>query len=585
MSKKVEILLKHAQTAHQGGNHEQARRGYEKILEKDPRHVDARYLLGTLLAEQARYTQAQQHLEVASRLAPDSPYIHNNLGNVYLLSGQDTAAEQAFRKALKAAPEMSEPLTNLANLLVKRGVLEEAILLSQRAIGIRPDHPAAHVALANALKDQGRIDEALPHYRRAAGLAPGNAAAQSNLLMALNYAAEVPATDIRDAHVAWGQRFPAASGRPAFARTGRLRIAYLSPDLGRHPVGYLIEPVLAAHDRSRFEIFVYSDTPAPDSMTEKLRAHADTWRPLTGMPDDQAAAIIATDRIDVLVELAGHGAGNRLAMLSRRLAPVQVSYLGYPATTGLGSMDYIITDRGLDPTDADQALHSEKLWRLDRPCFGFRPDDEFPPVAPLPAATGGSPTFGSFNALAKIGEPVIALWAAVLRALPDSRLLMQARALSDPASRLCVSERFREQGVAPERIEMLGFTSLAEHLALFHRTDVCLDTFPWNGHMTTLDSLWMGVPVLTLAGDRRAARMGAAIMGTLGLEQFVAESAGDFVAKAVALARETDELATLRASLRVRLERSALADGAGLAQALESAFGSMHQRALSPHGA
>ncbi|BAL26796.1 tetratricopeptide repeat protein [Azoarcus sp. KH32C] len=580
MSKKIEKLLQQAQAAFNAGNREQAQRSYERILEKDPRHLDARYFLGTMLAEQARYAQAQQHLEMAARIAPDSPYIHNNLGNVYLLSGQDAAAEQAFRKALRIAPQMSEAQTNLGNLLVKRGALEEAIELAGRAVATRPNEVATQVMLANALKDQGRIREAIPHYRRAVQLSPGNATAQSNLLMALNYLPEISTADIRRAHEEWGARFPAAGARPAVVRSGRLRVGYLSPDLGRHPVGCLIEPVLAAHDHERFEIFVYSDTACPDSMTERLRGHANTWREIGGFGNDHAASVIASDGLDVLVELAGHGAGNRLAMLGRRLAPVQVSYLGYPATTGLASMDYVITDSALDPSEADDACYTEKLWRLDRPCFGFRPDAEFPVVAALPAAESGALTFGSFNALGKVNDAVIDLWAEVLRALPASRLLMQARALSDPGSRSCVAARFGERGIASERVEMHGFMPLAEHLALFHRTDVCLDTFPWNGHMTTLDSLWMGVPVLTLKGDRRAARMGTAIMSAIGLEGFVAESREDFVAKAVGLAGDLSGLRELRASLHERLERSALADGAGLARALEGAFRAMHEATL-----
>lgn len=578
MSSRVEKLMQQGQAAHRAGQPEQARRCYEKILETEPAHLDARYLLGTLFAEQGRYAQAQRHLEAASRLAPGSPYVHNNLGNVLLISGQFDAAEQAFRSALRAAPEMPEPLINLGNLLVKKGALEEAIEVARRAIALRPDQAAAQVTLANALKDQGRVAEAMPHYRRAAELAVGNTVTQSNLLLAMNYDPGVSRADIRRAHCGWGDRFPAPGARPSPSGGDRLRVGYISPDFCRHPVGYLIEPVLAAHDRSQFEVFVYSDTATADGMTTRLRRHADHWRDLQGLGNDRAAALIAVDRLDVLVELAGHSAANRLAMLSRRLATVQASYLGYPATTGLPSIDFVITDRGLDPSEEDQVFYRETLWRLDRPCFCFRPDEEFPAVGPLPALGRGALTFGSFNALGKISGAVIDLWASVLQALPRATLLMQARAFSDPGSRRRVVDRFGERGVEPGRLETHGFSSLAEHLALFHRTDICLDTFPWNGHMTTLDSLWMGVPVLTLAGDRRAARMGASIMGELGLREFVASSPEDFVAKAVALAGRLDVLAELRASLRGRLESSALADGASLARALEGAFRAMRER-------
>lgn len=581
MSKKTEKLIQQAQHAYNMGHHEQARACYEAILAKKPRHLDARYLLGTILAEQGRFADAQLHLEMAAQLAPDSPYIQNNLGNLYLLTNQHIAAEQAYRRALRASPGMTEALTNLGNLLVTRGALTESVAAAHQALAARPRLLEAHVMLANAYRDRGDITRALEHYRHALEIAPGNTITESNLLMTMNYHAETNAAEVHATHRDWGARLPPSTPRPARPRAERLRIGYISPDLGRHPVGYLMEGLLAAHDRSRFEIRIYSDMTAADDVTARLRAHCDAWRDIAGLDHDRVAAILSTDGLDIAIDLTGHTARNRLPVFARRVAPVQASYLGYCTTTGVPAMDYAISDTGLDPADADAAHYTETLWRLDRPSFAFVPDTDFPAVGPLPAAPDGGLTFGAFNTLAKVSDAVLDLWADVLVAVPKSKLVMQARALSDAGTCERIRTHFALRGVAAERVELLGFTSLAAHLAQFNRVDVCLDTFPWNGHMTTLDSLWMGVPVLTLAGDRRAARMGACILGALGMEAFVASSPQDFVSKAVALDADRGSLAALRAGLRERIGNSPVADGVGLARALESAYTTMHETALN----
>lgn len=580
MSKKSDKLMQQAQQAWNMGQREQARLCYEKILAKEPRHLDARYLLGSLLAEQRRLEEARPQLEEAARLAPESPFIQNNLGNVYMMGGQNDLAEQAYRRALKRAPGMVEALTNLGNLLVTRGALAEAIAVAEAALAADPAMLAAHVLRANASRDCGEIPQAIDAYRHALDITPGNAATASNLLMCLNYHSGLDCDEIHAAHRDWGARLPAAVARPAHERGSKLRVGYVSPDLLRHPVGYLMEGLLAHHDRERFEIRVYSDATAEDDVTARLRGHCDHWRKIAGVDDDGLTAILRSDALDIVVDLAGHTAHNRLPVFARRVAPVQVSYLGYCTTTGVPAMDYVISDAGLDPAASDAARYTERLWRLPRPSFAFTPDAEFPDVGPLPALNAGHLIFGSFNTLSKVSGPVLDLWAEVLRAIPDAGLFMQARALGDEDMRGRMQAQLEARGIEPGRVVLAGFSSLAAHLALFNHIDVCLDTFPWNGHMTTLDSLWMGVPVLTLAGDRRAARMGATILHELGLDDFIATDRADFVARAVALDRDRERLASLRAGLRQRLSTSTLADGAGLARAMEAAFEAMHAEAL-----
>ncbi|BAL23126.1 hypothetical protein AZKH_0787 [Azoarcus sp. KH32C] len=581
MSRKSDKLMQQAEQARNRGNHEQARLCYQKVLAKEPRHLDARYLLGSMLAEQRRLAEARPHIEEAARLAPNSPYVHNNLGNLYTLSGQNELAERAYARALQLQPQMVEALTNLHKLLDTRGALAESIAAAQRALVADPGMLEAHVMLGNACRDSGHIEQAVEHYSRVLEIQPGNGPSATNLLMCMNYHPAATVNEIHAKHRAWGAGLPAAVPRMARDHGKRLRIGYVSPDLVRHPVGYLMEALLASHDDEHFDVRVYSDAKAEDDVTARLRGHCGHWRNIAGIDDDTLTAVLRSDALDIAVDLAGHTAQNRLAVFARRVAPVQVSYLGYCTTTGVPAMDYVITDAGLDPTEADAACYTEQLWRLPRPSFAFTPDADFPEVGPLPAQDAGHLIFGSFNNLSKVSGPVLDLWAEVLRAIPDAGLFMQARALGDTGTRERVQGQLEDRGVAPERVVLAGFSSLAAHLNLFNHIDVCLDTFPWNGHMTTLDSLWMGVPVLTLEGDRRAGRMGATIQRAIGLDDFVARTSQDFVERAIALDKDRAYLANIRASLRARLAESVLADGAGLAREMEAAFAQMHAAAVA----
>lgn len=576
-------LFERAYGAHMRGDLPNAIQLYQKALAKDPRHGDASYLLGTLLASTGQLAEAIPFLLRASQILPQSPMVNCNLGLALKMLGRRDEAEQYLRKALAIDPNLLQALNNLSALLIQRGFPCEAERYARRCLKLNNgDAPYAYIQLGNALADQGRIDEAVAALEQGVERDPGNATMWGNMLSLCHYSQRLDGQDILKRHQGWASRFPAAAPRRCAEAKGRLRVGYLSPDFGFHPVGLLLEPVLAAHDRERFEIFLYHDRSGGDAKSAQLQALAEHWIAVGGMPDAALKERIEADRIDILVDLSGHLAGNRLPLFAARCAPVQVSYLGYPGSTGLAAMDFAISDERLDPV-ADQATdYSESLLRLSGPSFAFLPPAGAPEVAPTGSDTL---TFGSFNNTRKITEQVLAAWAEILCRLPSSRLILQAQGLGEPARCEQIRERFSRRGITPERLEFHGFRNFSEHLGLVAKTDLCLDTWPWNGHMTTLNCLWMGVPVLTLAGDRRSGRMGECILAELGLEDFVARSEADYVAKAVELSSDRAGLQALRGDMRSRMQASRLMDGERLARDLESAFcrmASRHGKEIEP---
>jgi predicted O-linked N-acetylglucosamine transferase (SPINDLY family) len=453
-----------------------------------------------------------------------------------------------------------------------------AVNMMRRALEVDPTCMEAHNNLALFMRDQGEPAESRRHYLEAMRLGPGPSGMYSGYLLSLN--------DDPDADPHWvaaeHRRFDTMvkrSGRTLVARLSdperKLRIAYLSPDFRKHSVGYFISAVVEAHDRSKVEVTCYSGTGNDDEQTERIRAAADRWRKVYRMSDDDLAAMIQDDQIDVLVELSGHTADNRLAMLAERTAPVQVSYLGYPNTTGLASMDYRITDAVADPEGASEAWYTEKLLRIDGGFLAYSP----PPFAhELPVAkqadSSSGITFGSFNNLAKINNTVLDAWATILERVPDSRILLKAKGLRDERVKERILGAFEAHGgIATERVCLMGHErSGVKHLELYGEIDLALDTFPYNGTTTTCEAMWMGVPVLTLEGRCHAGRVGASLLSTVGLTELVASDRFDYIEKAVAWAANRAGLAELHASLRERLKSSPLMDGRRLARNLETAY-------------
>jgi protein O-GlcNAc transferase len=465
-----------------------------------------------------------------------------------------------------------EAHTNLGNLLREDAKLAEAMECYRAALASRPDSAETLNNLALCLADTGKLDEAESAYRAALALRPRLAEARSNLLFCLCYRDDLDFERLCGEHRVWG----AVHGQPIdkqystyFAPATpdrKLRIGYVSPDLRAHSVAYFLEPILQSHNRDAFEPVCYSQAEVEDATSERLRGHVSLWRQTSGVSDQSLAAMIHEDAIDILVDLAGHTGGNRLAAFAFKPAPVQATYCGYPCTTGLSAIDYRITDATADPPGED-GFYSEKLVHLDGCFLCYAP----PAQESSPRPHGSAVVFASFNTLQKLSASVIRVWAAIVRSVPNSRLLLKRAALDDAETRSRITKLFGRHGIGPEQLELHGHEAqAATHLQWYNRADICLDTFPYNGTTTTCEALWMGVPTLTLAGRHHMQRVSLSILKTIGLEELVAYTEEEYIAKAVALARDLGKLAPLRHTLRRRMAQSPLCDAQGFTRKFEA---------------
>uniref|UniRef100_C6E7I2 protein O-GlcNAc transferase n=1 Tax=Geobacter sp. (strain M21) TaxID=443144 RepID=C6E7I2_GEOSM len=566
--KYVDLLLKK-------GMQEEARTQLQQLVQEDPGCARGWYLLAVLVGEQGHPDQAAKLLRQALRAEPENVKALNALGVALQQMGERDQAAACYGEALRIDPRFQEARVNLA-LFLKVGMrLAEAEALLSRGIALEPASVRLRYNYANVLHYQGRSLEAAGAYREVLRLDPQHLDARQNLLFALHYSPQFSDRRIFAEHLRAARsapfRLPPSPSVPR--RGGRIRIGYLSPDFRSHAVASFIEPVLKAHDRERFEIFCYANLPRPDRVTERVKALSEHWRDLYNIPDQIAALMIAADALDVLIDLAGHTSGNRLPLFARRPAPLQITWIGYPDTTGLKQMDYRITDRHADPPGKSERYHTETLLRLPRSFSCFLPPQEAPEVAPVPCLATGAVTFGSFNNLAKVTPETIALWCRVLDAVPGSRLLLKGRPFADSGVRERIASLFARGGIAGERVELHpGEPENSAHLAQYGRVDIALDTFPYNGTTTTCEALWMGVPVVTLAGTRHAARTGASILTNCGLDELVAEDEGEYLEIARRLAADRGRLSEFRKGARERLAASPLLDAAGVTRELEAAL-------------
>jgi predicted O-linked N-acetylglucosamine transferase (SPINDLY family) len=533
-----------------------------------------------MLAAMGRTEQAAAAFGEAVNRDPGMGEAFLGLGLTQLQLGNAEAAEAALRRAVEADPALAEAHANLSGLALMRhhpGAAEEAC---RRCLALSPDHQGALLNLGTALQLQGRLEDARDTQRRMVAMNPGNLTAWSSLLLIGNYT-DVPAQALFREHQEAGQHLPPSRAAAALRRSGRpvhrrLRIGYVSPDLRNHVVSFFFEPVLEQHDRNLFEIACYSNARDTDEVTDRLRAKADLWRDIATLDDDAVERLMLEDELDVVVDLAGHTANNRLAVLARRVAPVQVNWLGYPNTTGLPAMDWRITDARADPAPEADALHTERLYRMPEVFLNWRPHPDSPEVAPAPCLSAGQVTFCSFNNFAKVSDHVLGLWGRILAQLPDARLLMKTLSLTDPAVQEAARRRLEQAGCDLSRVVFSGSVpSMAGHLGTYARADIALDTYPYHGTTTTCEALWMGVPVITLAGDRHASRVGVSLLESVGAGALVARSDQEYVDKAVALARDPQRIVAWRGSLRSRILASPLADSARFTRDLEAAYGTM----------
>ena len=570
------------------GQLEAALASLQAAVRLHPGFAAAQFHLGRVLAELGRWSEAAASYRSALSLETSHAEVHARLAVALLQLGEHAQALAAFRQAAAWAPEQAVAHINLGNVLLAQGCLAEAAACHERAVSLAPDLALAHSNLGHALKVIGQADAAVRHLQQALALEPQRLPLHSEVLFARQYqdpGAEQQGVALADARrfgaMAADQASPFASWPNLKQRDKRLRVGLLSGDLRAHPVAYFIESVLAALAGRSLEVHAYCNHDKLDEVSRRLQAHCQGWRGVAGLDDAALARRIHDDGIDILIDLSGHTNHNRLPVLAWRPAPVQACWLGYCATTGLQAVDAFIADPWIAPCGAE-TLFTERIWRLPDTFLCFTPPTVEAPVTPLPALARGSVRFGCFNHLAKINDAVVAAWAQALHAVPGGELALQAHALQDPAVCHQVLDRFARHGIDPRRLLLQAAQSRAEYLAAYGQIDIALDPFPYPGGTTSLEALWMGVPVLTMAGSTALARQGVSIMGNLGLRGWVADDARSYVRLAVQHASDLAALAALRGGLRDRLLQSPLCDAPRFAGHLEACLRAMWQRWCDP---
>jgi predicted O-linked N-acetylglucosamine transferase (SPINDLY family) len=566
------------------GRIDDAMDAYRRAIEIQPAFPDACLNLGSLLQHRGRIEEAVAFYEQVLRVKPEYSPALNNLGNVLLDLGRRAEAIEMYRRALQVKPDCAETHTNLGVALAGEGELDLALAEHRRSIEIQPDYAMAHCNLGNVLKDRGEIDEAVLAYRRAVELQLGDTDMHSNLIYALHFQPQQRESVIAEEQERWNGKlnasFPATASVHANSRDPgrRLRVGYVSPDFRDHVVGRNLLPLFRGHSRADFEIVCYSEVLRPDFQTEEFQRHADQWKQTVGMPDDTLTEMIRQDGIDILVDITQHMARNRLSVFARRPAPVQVSFAGYPDSTGLEAIRYRISDRWLEGEGKMQAaacrLQDDSCVFLLDSFWCYLPSETDLVVNDLPAKRDGCVTFGSLNNFGKINSLVIELWARLLGQVAGSRLVL----LSPMGShREHVLEIFGRKGIGPGRVEFLTPRPRREYLELYHLLDIALDPFPYGGHTTSLDALWMGVPVVSLAGSRPVSRAGLSQLSNLGLSELVAFAEDEYLSIATGLTGDLPRLAELRRTLRSRMENSPLMDAPAFTRNIETAYRAMWQ--------
>ena len=562
----------------------EAEASYRRALSIRPDHAETHSNLGVTLRGQGRLAEAEASYRQALSIRPDYAEAHSNLGITLQEQGRLSEAEASYRRALSIRPDHAEAHSNLGVTLRDQGRLSEAEASYRQALSVKSDYAEAHNNLGVTLRDQGRLTEAEASYRRALSIRPDYAEAHSNLLFILAHNGAISPEDYLAQARDWDLTAATAEERRAAKATSfhspprqgrRLKIGYVSGDFRQHSVNYFIEELFCGHNRDRCEIFAYSTCPRTDAVTSRLQKTADHWTQLVGLTDAAATEHIRQDGIDVLIDLSGHTAHNRLKIFANRSAPVQAHYLGFFASTGLAEMDYWIGDATLIP-ESESRYYSEKIWHLPRIWINYHAGD----AAPAPAWQPDPSRlfwFGSFNNLYKITRESIVLWSRILRNCPQGRLLLKTGHFVDPMICEGLLKAFAAHGVPSERISLIGkVPDWREHMALYNRLDVVLDPVGGVcGGTTTCDALWMGAPVITRADTGMARRMSASILTSLGRTEWIAESADAYVEKAISLAEDVVTRRDLRLRQREEMKRSPLCDSQGLVQALEDAYEKM----------
>ncbi|MDX2115956.1 MAG: hypothetical protein SFZ24_10125 [Planctomycetota bacterium] len=578
----VAAMLQELQGLVNAGRLEEASGALAAALRRAPANPDLHSAMCYVLVERGVRDGLADHGRKALAAKKGDAAFLLNLGRILARGGEPDVACECFERVIQLSPKVADAYVALAGAHFFAGRIGEYERSCRRGLEALPDHPRLLEHWAAAVRKTGRAREAYDITARASGLHPTDALLLYERAFNSNYPSDVPAEEIFAAHAEHGRlvesRVPAGPPRrPGPDEKDRpLRVGFLSPDLRKHSVAFFAEPMLeslGAHGISRWAYFTHSQS---DERTERFRALCEGWCDAAGMSDDALSQRIAFDRIDILIDLDGLMAHSRLGVLARRPAPVQATYLGYPNTTGLTRVDWRIVDSITDPPGVADALATERLMRID-PCFlCYRPAADAPPVEQQPALSGEPFMFGSFNALTKLSDRCVDLWSRLLLATPGSRLLMKNYDVSLPEIRAGVLERFQRRGVEPERLELIAYSeSPVEHLKLYGRVDLALDTYPYHGTTTTCEAFHQGVPVLTLQGNVHASRVSGSLLSAVGLERFIAHSEDEFVSKGVSFAASLEELAAVRGTLRERMRASPLGDVRGFGGRFAAALRAM----------
>ncbi len=597
------------------GRQDEARDAFTTAAGLNPRSARPYEQLAVCLMRQGLLKEAEAACREVVRLEPAFASHYGRLAAVLAARGKLRAAEAECRRAIELTPESAPLHVELARALngmglpvdstgcalnalradgnslgafVQAGIglkrqrqLTNAAGMFLRALEHQPQNTEALVGLAGVETQQMSHEAAICRFRRAQQASPQNLGVHSKLLEVMNYVPDTDEMDIFHEHVRWGNNACDAvrGGTVCELREPNpdrvVRVGYASADLRAHPIPFFLEPILTRHDRERFQPVVFSDVIRPDAVTRRLQGTVSEWHDTSALSDDAFAQLVQRNRVDILVDLAGHSSRGRLLAIARKPAPVQVTYLGYPNTTGLPreTMGYRLTDGTCDPPGEADGLHTERLSRLPDAFITYRPSLNAPSVTEPPALKGNGVTFGCFNGMVKINSKILQCWAAILQQTTNSRLMLKNKALADVGTCDLIATEFAKHGVSSDRLILLPHDPTeAAHLSRYGRIDIALDTFPYSGTTTTCEALWMGVPVITWAGRAHRNRVGASIMGALGLTELIAQSSDTYVQKSVELAGSVAKLAALRRELRDRMESSPLRDEAGFVNNLENTY-------------
>jgi len=583
---------------------------YQKICKTDKRDADAWHALGVISGFLGNKEQAINSLYQAIQLNPKRALSHYNLGVIYRDAGQLDESIVAFHAAVKLKPDYKEACEclaqeygnakqydksietiyklieldpensgykhNLAFMFQVKGMLDEAIKSYRDALTATPNSTLSLDSLGSALGKSGQFHEAIETYRQSLTIDPSNARGHSNLLLTLNYIDNLTPLQVFEEHKSWGEQHSNKTIQPLkvdYSKDRSLRIGYISSDFREHSVAYFIEPLLDSHDKKNFEIFCYSSViQGGDETTKRIKSLATHWRDISKQMIAETINQIRKDRIDILIDLSGHTGHNHLKVFTAKPAPIQVTWLGYPNTTGLQTIDYRIVDNITDPEGYD-AYCTEELIRIPGCFICYKPPEISPDIDVLPFEKNNYITFGSFNNLSKIGSHVVKVWSRLLLKIPNAHLIIKNHSLTNESSKIKYRQYFEEQGIESERLELIGHIETRnEHLDLYNRIDIALDVYPYNGTTTTCEALWMGVPVICKRGDRHAARVSASLLNNIYLEELIATDDEDYISIACKLASDTIYLSKLRSFMRQRMLDSTLCNTQSFTHKIENIF-------------